>query len=181
MNIGEIALRYSKALFRVASSDKQLEEHLEALTLFVQVLNESPHLMEFFSSPQLSREQKEKSFEKVLEGHFTPNFLSFLSLLLDRRRFYCLPEILREYRRMVSEKLGFFDARLITAVPMDDKTKEMLKTKLEKIYGKIIKMKEEIDPQIIGGGVLILDHTLIDFSIRGKIAKLKDDLMSVNV
>src|SRR5688572_10667585 len=113
MNVGEVALRNSKALFRLAASDKELEEQVAALNLLVQVLNESPHLMEFFSSPQLSREQKEKSLEKVLKGHVTPRLLSFLSLLLERRRFQFLPEILREYRRMVSEKIGFFDARLI--------------------------------------------------------------------
>lgn len=180
MNTTDAAIRYSKALFNVAVSNEDLEKRLHDLTQIVETFKKFPRISIFFSSPQITVEEKKKALNAAV-GKVDKELRSFLFLLLDKKRFKYLPEILEFYRSMVTAKLGALEVRFITATPIDAETGNNLKSKLEQKYRKKIIIKEEIDPTIIGGGVLLIGNEQIDFSIRGKLAKLKKDLLSIRV
>lgn len=176
----DIALRYAKVLFQLATNQEELKRRLDALEHIVYVLNHYPKIKQYFSSPHISVEQKEKVVAKSLGTHVDPQFVQYLMTLLKKRWFNHLPEILKQYRQMVTEAFGIIEGRLITAEPLNSVTKDKLKSKLEKIYQKKLELKEEVDSQLIGGGILIVANQLIDFSIKNKLTKLKNDLLSTN-
>lgn len=176
----DIALRYAKVLFQLATNQEELKRQLDALEHLVSVLNHHPKIKHYFSSPHISVEQKGKVVAKSLGTHMDPLFVQYVMILLKKRWFNHLPEILKQYRQMVMEALGMIEGRLITAEPLDHSMKEKFKSKLEKIYQKKLKLKEETDSQLIGGGILIVSNRLIDFSIKNKLTKLKNDLLSTN-
>lgn len=176
MSTHEIAFRYSRALFGLAQSNQELEQQLNNLEAIINILSQQPNLMQFFCSPQISLEQKEKIFRDTLEKYFSKQIICFLLVLLEKGRFVNLPMIVKEYRRLVQEKLSILEVELITTLPIDALTEEKFINQLEAVYGKKIEMKKHIDPQLIGGGVLIIANQRIDFSIKGKLARLKADL-----
>ena len=92
-----------------------------------------------------------------------------------------LEEISREYHHRVKESLGVLEASLITAVPAEQELKERLKAKLEKNYQRKIEMKEKVDPQIMGGVILVLANQVLDGSVRDRLASLKENLLAVRV
>jgi F-type H+-transporting ATPase subunit delta len=167
--------RYSKALFNLASSKQELEQQLSDLEQVVGLLDP---LMPFFYSPQISQKEKEAVLDKNLKGRFDDKLLSFLLFLLKKRRLKDLSDIVQDYRRLVREELGVLEVRVVTAVPLDRDIKEKLQVKLEKVYPKKIEIQEEVDPELIGGGMVIMGNQLIDFSIRDKLARLKESLLS---
>lgn len=180
MIIHQVAFRYSRALFQLADSDKELESLLNELKAIVDALNHSPQLMQFFSFPKISQKEKEELLKRSLGHLCSPKALQYLIFLLDKRRFKFLPEIVIEYERLVKTKLGILEVRLITATPLDAATKEKLKQKLERVSQKTIHIKEEVDPQLLGGGMLFIGNQMIDFSIRGKLNKMKSELLSTS-
>lgn len=181
MKTDDIALRYSKALFNVSTTDAELQTRLQEILQIDALLKQSPTLMLFFKSPQIPMEQKKAVMDKAFDGNIDKHLKSFLFLLLDKRRFSYFPQIVKSYSRLVMEKLGILEARIITAVPIQADDKKRLSTKLEQKYGKKIDLIEEVDPKIIGGGILLIGNEQIDFSISGKLAKLKKELLSVTV
>ncbi len=177
----EIARRYAKALFHLTSSKELLKHRAEDLKQFADMLVKNPQAKLFFSSPQFTREKKENFLKKIFGKETDHQFLTFLCFLLEKRRFNYLPDIAKEFNQMVNQTLDFLEGVLITATPLDAAFKERIQKNLEHIYQKKLSLKEQVDPTLIGGGILIIGNTLLDFSIKHKLEKLKDDLVSVPV
>src|SRR3989337_1490850 len=176
---GQIAARYSRALFRLAATREELEKRENDLGIVVEALEKLPKLRYFLSAPQITREEKNQALEKSLRGKVDQKFLYFLKFLLEKRRINHLPEIAQEYHRLVTQHLGILEANLITAVPVEESYKQRLQKKLESSFQKKINLKEKIDPHILGGVMLVLANQVIDWSVRNKIARLKEKLLAI--
>jgi F-type H+-transporting ATPase subunit delta len=172
----DIASRYAKALYHLVSSKEEREGQLNELKQIKNILDQAPQLMQFFIAPQITLEQKEKVLESCFKNRIDNRLLSFLDLLLDRRRFQYFPEIVDKYNIIVKAELGILEGKLVTATPADEELVAALKEKLEKIYNKELILAKEIDPELLGGGILYVGDQLIDFSVRGKLDRLKKDL-----
>src|SRR3990172_5362951 len=99
---GQIAARYSRALFRLAATREELEKRENDLGIVVEALEKLPKLRYFLSAPQITREEKNQALEKSLMGKVDQKFLHFLKFLLEKRRINHLPEIAQEYHRLAS-------------------------------------------------------------------------------
>lgn len=181
MNSRQVDLRYSKALFNLGGSIEKRKKHLGEFELILGTLSNSPRIKNFFSSSQIDRNEKEKVLKKAFSIHVSPEVLRFLIFLLERGRFRFLEPIIEEFRRKVIEDEDIIVVRLMTTLPTDDVTKEKLRSKIERRYGKKVDIIQEIDPKLIGGGVLFVANQMIDFSVKGKLNRLKDDLLAVNI
>jgi F-type H+-transporting ATPase subunit delta len=177
----EIARRYARALFHLTSSKELLKQRAEDLKQFVDMLVKNPQAKLFFSSPQFDRKKKEVFLKKIFDNDDDQQFLTFLCFLIKKGRFNYLPDIAKEFSQMVNQTLDFLVGVLITATPLDAAFKERIQKNLEHIYQKKLSLKEQVDPALIGGGILIIGNTLLDFSIKHKLEKLKEDLVAVHV
>lgn len=175
-DIEETAIRYSKALLAASSEDDYVSQ-LQALDALVRVFDDFPDLLPFVASPIVPDDLKERALEKSLGVHFKDPLKSFLFRLIERGRLKALPEIYREYSHLVANKLDLLHARLVTAFEIDDSLKESIKKRFEENYGKKIELKTEVDPNLIGGGKLFINNHLIDFSVKGKLNNLKEELL----
>lgn len=173
----DIAARYSKALFKIAGSKEQLEKTLNDLEKIIQLFKDHPKLNYFIQSPQISEEEKKNAINSILGGKIEKTVLYFLFLLLDKGRFKYLAEITKSYHQMVKEFVGALKGRLITAIPIERETKDKLISRLEKIYGKKVDLKEEIDPKIIGGMIVEVDNQVMDYSIKNRLTMLREELL----
>lgn len=177
MKIFDVASKYSKALFNLTPSVQDLEKRLNQLQDILKLLDK-PYLKNFFASPQISQQQKIEFLKEVLKKNVDNELLSFFLLLLDKKRLKYLPEIAKHYRELIRNKKGIIKARLLTAVPLDEKTRASLKEKLDKMYHKNIEIDNQIDPSLIGGGIIFIGSQMLDFSLNGKLNKLKKDLLA---
>lgn len=156
---------YSKALFNLTHELEKVEEVVSVLKQF----------MPFFTSPHINQAVKGEVLKKSLQGE--PVILSFLLFLIEKRRFNWLPAIFQDYSRRIREKQGILQGQLITKEPVTAEQKEKLKIKLEKLLKKKVVIEEEVDPALIGGGKLVFGDKLVDFSVRAKLARLKQELL----
>jgi F-type H+-transporting ATPase subunit delta len=176
-----VALRYSKALFDIDRSNGQLETRLKDFDSLLELMKNNPKLLKFIEAPQVTLQEKEKVLKTCLSDKLDVTFFHFLLYLIEKRRLNYLAQIASEYRLMVNEELGIWEVEIITAVPIESDIEEKLKAKLEKFYQKKIKIKNEINSKMIGGAVLIIANEMIDWSIRGRLKKMKEHLLAVNV
>ena len=77
------------------------------------------------------------------------------------------------YRSLYEKEKGIVEVRTITAIPLEDALKEELIRKLEARTKKTIRIKPEVDPDIIGGMILVMEDNILDGSIRYKLEQLK--------
>lgn len=178
MIIDEIAATYSRALFYLTASDDVLEKRLSDLEEVLELLKQFPDLRHILVAPQIETKQKGELLKKILGGSIDPVVMNFLFCVLDKGRFNCLPQIVRQYHRMVKSKLGILEIRFITAMEINSGFTDVLKAKLEKMYNTKIQIKEEIDPRIIGGAILVINNQMMDFSLKTRLNRLKNSLLA---
>lgn len=98
---------------------------------------------------------------------------NFLYVLVDHRRMTSLRAIIGQFEQAVDEHLGFTRADVISAGPLSDAQRAALSAQLERLTGKKIRMRAEVDPALIGGAVARIGSTVYDGSVRGRLASLE--------
>ena len=177
MNTSEISHRYARVLFRMVQSHDSIESQLkdfEPLEILVQKPSE---FLRFMNSPQFDDTLKIDLLKRSLGDNCDPIIATFLLYLFKKKRLEFLPEIIKEYRRLVSEKLGILNVRLISASSVDADTNDKLTQKLDKLFQRKTTIQHEIKPSLIGGGILMIGNKMLDASVKGKLTRLKKHLL----
>lgn len=172
-----VALRYARALFGMSATIEDLENRLDDFDSIQTLLEKNPKLRHFLEAPQIEVLEKRNLLESVLADKVNPVFFRFFIFLIEKRRLSYLAQIALEYRLMVDKYLDIWEAKVITAVPIGPDIEEKLKVKLENFYRKKIKIKKEIDPRIIGGAIFLVANEMIDWSVTGRLKKMKENLL----
>lgn len=172
----KIVFQYSKALVQLSGSREQLENQLSELEELMRLLEEIPILKQFLYHPFVRAEEKKKILEKLLKNQSNDRILNFLFFLIDKKRMHYLTAIVEEYHRLAKLELGIVEASVTTAIPIEEKTIEEIRAKLEKQYGKKIQLESKVDPQILGGMVLMIADKILDNSTKNQLMKLKEHL-----
>lgn len=173
----DLAERYAKVLFKMDLKKDAFKKRLldfENMTLLMQ---KSPDLQNFLQSPLISIEKKEGFLNAVLSSSFDNDFIQFLVFLIQKKRFSYIASIAKKYQDLVNKRLGIWEADLIVASPINSELESKLIYKLEEAFQKTIHVKRKIQPSIIGGSILIVSNNLIDWSITGRLNKMKESLL----
>ncbi|KAF3362746.1 hypothetical protein PHSC3_000733 [Chlamydiales bacterium STE3] len=172
-----VALKYAQGLLNCIASQALAEQCLNELEVLNKALDYS-QLYLFFSSPQFTQTQKQAAIQKHL---FSQEMRAFVSLLIDKRRMKHFAEIVKQYRRLYYKKHGIIQAKLTTATGVSQEALEKIELKLKKTYQKPVVIEQEVDPKLLGGGILGLNNKILDFSVKNKLQELKKGLLSLEV
>ena len=153
-----------------------LQDWLDSLSNFNDFINQNPTLHAYFTSPIPSTEKQEATCKKLFKPYLPTELLNLILILLRKRQFMQLNEIVNRFKKMVFEKLGLLQGVITTPFPLNFAQKESLMDEWGKILNKKIILDERIDPSLIGGGVLSFENSRIDFSVKGKIQQLENNL-----
>lgn len=180
MNHSTVANTYARALLPSDLNDEGIELRMNDLAFAFKTLSDAESARKFFSSPQILTEDKQALLEKTLKG-IDRNVLNLLLLLIEKNRFDSLKGIVKESKKIVDGRLNTLEGTLTTAMPVDAEDLKLITKKLTNRYKKTIHLKTITDPSLIAGGVLIIAHEMIDFSAKGKLDNLKNDLMEMTL
>lgn len=177
----QVADKYSTALFNLVREKGLVNEAFEQFRQLDDVIKKDRSLLQFLLAPHILEQKKVALVKETLGPHLEPLFLEFLLVLIDKHRIGYLHEIIEEFRMKVSEERGIRIARVTTAAPMTDNQRQKLIARLEARTTMSVQLEEKVDPDILGGMIVILKDKIIDGSVRHKLALLKEELMKVKV
>lgn len=177
----DIAKRYATVLFNLDTSQEMIEKIVEEFKSFLAILKDHPLLLEFYSAPQISKEEKKKITETIFKDKLQRPFLLFISYMIEQERVKDFPSIFHSYNKIVNDHLGIWEAKIITAIPLEQDVEDKLRQKLEKQYHKKIKINTALDPHILGGAILLVENEMIDWSLANRLKKIKDHLLTMDV
>ncbi len=82
------------------------------------------------------------------------------------------------YEALKREKEGVLDARIISALPIDDAQVKQLVAQLEKKYQRKVTAQVETDASLIGGVKIVVGDKVIDATVRGKLDAMAASLVN---
>jgi F-type H+-transporting ATPase subunit delta len=175
-----IASRYASALFELAKEDgalKALESDAVALS---ETLSASADLRDVIASPMISREDQANAIRAIAAkmglGALMANTLA---LMADKRRLFVLPQLLAALTDMIATEKGEVTAEVTAARALSAAQSKKLAETLKARVGKTVKLKTTVDESLIGGLVVKLGSTMIDTSVKAKLAALQNAMKEV--
>ena len=175
MNDSKISVRYSRALFQSALEKKILDKVNQDM-IFISEICKIPVTKEFLYSPIIVPSKNEAIFHKMLGDNVEKITLSMIDLIVKNGRESFIPAIARVFIHETKKFKGITDSVLTTAVKVDDKVKKQITDLISEVLKTKVELKENIDPEIVGGFILQIDDNYIDASIRNKLSKIKKEL-----
>jgi|GEM_PF-214674 len=177
MSVEQIAKVYAQALLELAREEKVETTVEEELSTVVELFSSNPSILEFFHSPLVNSEEKEKVTAKVFQAQVSSLVSNFLCYLVRKNRFEALPEVLSQFQLALdqSKKRGYL--KILSKTPLAAATRDQIVQAMVKQFGKELRVEESTDPSLVGGFKLYLDDYLIDASIRHKLAIIEENLL----
>ena len=103
---------------------------------------------------------------------------NFLVVLSENRRLQLLPEISHQFDILKANREKAIDVEVTAALELDADQQQMLSDALSAKLERKVNMQVRLDKSLLGGAVIRAGDTVIDGSIRGRLAKLAESLHS---
>ena len=168
------ALRFAEAAFAVALDMQALDAWLESLDQAASIFDNHA-AASFLTSPISSVEKKRGVLAELLPA-VAPEVRRFLEILARRDRLELVPEIAVVFRRLVNEHRSIAVAQVTTAVPIDERQRSQIASRLGQRIGKTVTVETRVDPAILGGVIAQIGDNVIDGSVRGRLERLRRTL-----
>lgn len=166
-----IARPYAEAAFETARDAGQLAGWSDMLKLAADIAGDA-RIAEVLSGPALDAAAKTSLLLSIAGERFSPPMRNFVRILVEADRVVLLPEIRTLFEARRNEAEGVAKARIATARPLTDAQLAEITTALGARFGKRIEASVEVDPALIGGARIAVGDTVIDGSVRGKLAAM---------
>jgi F-type H+-transporting ATPase subunit delta len=173
-----VARRYARALHALASEARRAEAVADELATFDQFLLTDRELRDALLRPWVKAATKRAIVLEVANRlGLSPLTRNFLALVAQRRRLDVLGEILAAYRARVDEAAGRIRARVRSAAPLADTARAALRERLGRRLGKTVLLDTVVDPSLLGGFVAEVGSRVLDMSIAGQLAALRERIL----
>jgi F-type H+-transporting ATPase subunit delta len=150
MNESKISVRYAKALFALVKESNSLDVLKKDMELLYQCIQEIPELQFVIHSPVIKVSEKIKLFEEMFHSSFDPLSLTFVDLVLSRRREEYLAGIARYFLSLLKIEQGVQGAEMITASPLDESLrKSILRLIATKFNSTKVELSESVDNNLM--------------------------------
>lgn len=169
----QVAAVYAKALIGASETTGSTGEVVEELDSLVDdVLVKFPEFEATLGSTRLSAEEKVGLIGRVFEKG-SDQLKTFLKVLAHHNRLDCLREIRRESRRLFNKLRNRVEVQVTTAEALTDQQRDEIVDALQRKMSCEVDLIHRIDENIIGGMVVRVGDTIIDGSVRNKLAQMK--------
>lgn len=180
MNIGLISVRYAKALLEFAQAKNAEDEIYEQAKFLQSVFSKIKTLHTALNNPLIPKTKKKNFILTACGDNVSDVFIKFIDLLLANDRAVCLQYIMLQYQELYRESKNILHGKLITAVEIDDVTRENLIKSIElKVKGKL-ELEKVVDPKILGGFILELDFVRWNASLSRQLNDIKKQYIERN-
>ncbi len=148
----------------------------EQLSDFAAAIRDVPQLRAVLRNPELDPTAKVGLLGE-LAADADELVRNFLRLTAEKGRSGEIEEMARELDRLVAAEERRLSVELTTAYELSDADARALLQQIEQSSGRKVEATRQVDPALIGGFVLQAGSMRVDASVRGRIERLRHELV----
>jgi F-type H+-transporting ATPase subunit delta len=168
---------YARALYQAARDRDAVGTIREELLDFVAAQREVPELRALLANPQIDPRAKAATLEEVLGGS-NELLRNFLLLVAEKGRAAEIEQMAEEFERLVAAEERQLTVELTTAIELSDDDARAIVGQIEHASGRKVEATRKVDADLIGGMVLRVGSQLVDASVRGRLNRLRQELVT---
>lgn len=178
MRDATIARNYAEVLLTLAGRAEDPAGWGKLIRDVANGVEENPTLKLFLESPKISDAQKSDILFKALGDTVPRHFLRFLQMLVTKRRQMLIPEIAQEYETLLDVHEGRLHANVTVAREATAVDEARIAEQLTRVLGKQVVPHMNVNPAILGGVVVRFGDTVMDGSVRRRLANLRGKMLA---
>jgi F-type H+-transporting ATPase subunit delta len=169
--------RYAEAVFQLAAEDDSYDRWAADLHLAAEIVADDS-VAHIVNSPAVPLKDRARLLGSMLGDRLAPRAINLIKLLDQRGRLALLPAIAAEYDRQLDRMRGVVVATVTSAAVLDADETAAVEARIEKMTGSTVRLTSVVDPALIGGLTVRVGDRLIDASVRGRLERLRDQLVA---
>ena len=155
-----------------------MQEVYGELSDFAAAVRDVPELRSVLRNPELDPATKADLLDALMGGA-DQLVRNFLRLTAEKSRIAGIEDIARELDRLMAAEERRLDVELTTALQLSDEDAQGLVNQIEEASGRKVEVSRKVDPELIGGLILQIGSMRVDASVRGRIERLRRELVSI--
>jgi F-type H+-transporting ATPase subunit delta len=171
------ARRYAEAVFELAQRDDSLDGWRDDLRTANALLGEE-RVGRVVDNPSLPFAERRRVIDELLGDRVGKPLRNLVTVLAERSRLELLPAIVTEYQRLLNRERGIATAIVTSAAPLTADDTRALEERLRQMTGSDVELDVRIDEDLIGGLTVRVGDRLLDASVRGRLERLRDQLVA---
>ncbi|WP_237059803.1 F0F1 ATP synthase subunit delta [Microbulbifer sediminum] len=175
--LSTLARPYAKAAFAYAQEASDLGGWSTALATAAAV-SQSEKVGEMLENPQLTSEQRAEKFLSICSDDLSDSGKNFIRLLAENHRLPLLPEIHELFEELKAQAEASLEVEVVSARPLSEAQAQQLTQALSKKFGREVHLHGSVDESLLGGAIVRAGDTVIDGTVRGRLAKLAEAMNS---
>ena len=162
----QLGKTYARALLGAAKTAGVVDQVIEQLGQLVdEYLESSPQLRAAMASPRIDEDEKVRVIDRIFADEFDPVLVKFLKVMGSRGRLGYVKAVRDAADEIHDEMLGRVTASVQTAIPLDDALRAQISDQLGSLMNKQVRLRESVDPDLIGGMVIRVGDRVFDSSV----------------
>lgn len=170
-----LARPYAKAVFELARDENRLAEWSAVLAGLAAAVQDK-QVASAIGHPAVGRGQLSDVLQQAL-GSASQQARNLLRLLAEYDRLKLAPLIAAQFETLRADHERRVDVQIATAVPVDAAQQQALVAAVKKKLNRDVKVEWKTDPTLIAGAQIRAGDTVIDGSISGELARLRQALV----
>lgn len=173
-----IARNYAEVLVSLARKANDLDGWGRMLHDVAIAAKRGGVLHQFLETPRVSTAEKNAVLGRAFQDRMPRLFVRFLQTLVKNRRQMMIPAIAIEYSDLVDTEVGRVHAHVTVASETDAAGQALIAKELTRALGKTVVPHLTVDPAILGGLVVRVGDTVMDGSVRRRLAALRSRMLT---
>lgn len=173
-----VARPYARAVFAHALNSQEGLDHWSGMLQLLADTAANSSVEEMLDNPALSRTQRVELLFSVCGERLNEQVKNFIRILAEQGRIELLQQIYALYERMKANHEKTLHVELTSAYEIGDAQCQRIKSILGKKLRREVRIEAKVDASLLGGAILRMEDTVIDYSVRGKLAKLAQAMNS---
>ncbi len=171
------ARRYAEAAYEVAVRDDTVDAWRSELDIAGAVVADD-EVARVLANPAIALESRDAMIDSAVGPIVSGPVLNLIKLMLRRGRIEQLSRVASEFRRLDNAAKGIVPASATSAAPLSKDEVTALVGRLEQMTGAHVELDLQVDPGLLGGLVVRVGDRMIDGSVRGRLERLRNQLVS---
>ncbi len=169
----EFSREYGDGLYELCADEHLDDRVLGELDCLKQIWREQPDFSRLLMNMTISRDERVQIADRALRDQVHTYVLNFVKILVERGAVNELPACADAFRERYNKAHALAEADVTTAAPLSDRQRGALIKRLEALTGQGIRLKEHVEPGLMGGVLLQLNGKRYDNPIRHRLDSLR--------
>ena len=167
---------YADAMLSVAAAEGNLDQVSSELFSVARAVDGSDELRNTLTDQRVPASTRQQVVEDLLDGRASATTVGLVSMVVGAGRAADLSKIADAFVQRAASEQSREVASVRSAVPLDAGQQSRLAEAIKSSTGRDVDVKVTVDPSVVGGLVTTIGDTVIDGSIRSRLAKLRETL-----